>query len=329
MRELAEAEIRNNPRRMVRAIDYLLVTLDSRDERTPAGYEGPVDLPEGVRIERLERELAERLLDATELCGHDWSPRRQFSTVHAYVRTVWDESAEVPAPGLGEWDHDRRIWPTVQLSRLVRDTGTSARHAVRRWVRADDTDLLAPFAGFESYTAYRLYPDAPGYLDDDEAAQLAVLTNAYFNGPRIGKRLRRALRRVDSVTTERYLEDALPLVVGGLESLLKIGASRSRAQFAQRVPAVAAEVGVILTPKECKDVYDDRSVLVHETEVDLSKSGRRNEFARRFIALQETMRRAVRRGLEDGDFAAIFDDDANITARWPTVVKTDEGEMTI
>jgi hypothetical protein len=29
----------------------------------------------------------------------------------------------------------------------------------------------------------------------------------------------------------------------------------------------------------------------------------------------------VRRAIEDPEFAAIFDNDASITARWPTVVK--------
>ena len=46
-----------------------------------------------------------------------------------------------------------------------------------------------------------------------------------------------------------------------------------------------------------------------------------DEFGRRFNALQETLRRLVRRAIEDADFAAIFEDDAHITDRWPAVVK--------
>ena len=37
------------------------------------------------------------------------------------------------------------------------------------------------------------------------------------------------------------------------------------------------------------------------------------------VALQETLRRVVRRAIEDPTFAAIFVDDARITNRWPTV----------
>jgi hypothetical protein len=109
----------------------------------------------------------------------------------------------------------------------------------------------------------------------------------------------------------------------------QIGTRRSRAQFAQRIPALASDVGVTLTARECKDVYDDRYVLVHETQVDLSRPERQDEFAQRLIALEETRRRVVRRGLEDREFGAIFEDDASITASWPTVVETEEGTITI
>jgi hypothetical protein len=54
----------------------------------------------------------------------------------------------------------------------------------------------------------------------------------------------RALRQADAITRERYLEDATPLVVGALESLVKIGRAFLTAQFSQRVPALAAEVEV-------------------------------------------------------------------------------------
>jgi len=130
----------------------------------------------------------------------------------------------------------------------------------------------------------------------------------------------RGLRRVESVTRERYLEDALPLVVGGLESLLKVIRDFARAQFSQRVPAVAREVGVTLTEAQCRDLYDDRSALVHGAGVDLSQPHDRSAFEQGFNALQETLRSAVRRALEDRQFAAVFEEDARITARWPAVV---------
>ena len=82
---------------------------------------------------------------------------------------------------------------------------------------------MIPFDGYESHVLYRLYPTNSGWLDYGEAARLAELLTAYWEGPAMPLRIGRALRRVEVVATERYLEDALPLVVGGFEALTKIG----------------------------------------------------------------------------------------------------------
>jgi hypothetical protein len=97
----------------------------------------------------------------------------------------------------------------------------------------------------------------------------------------------------------------MPQVVTAFESLVKIEKGHITAQFAQRVPALAAEVGVELTSPECEDVYDSRSALVHGGDVDLSQPRELNEFGRRFNALQEALRRVVRRAIEDASKHAL------------------------
>jgi hypothetical protein len=318
IRDLQEARGQAYPQRPVRAIDYLVVTADDRDNREPAGHDGSVELSHGVRIERVEPAFAERIFAATPLRGENWSPERQFRAVHAYVRDAWNEGESTAA--IDTWDHDRRIWPSVQLSRLIRDNGTSTEHAAQLLIRADGSERIVPFDGFESHVVYRLYPDRPGWLDTHEAVELRTLLDAYWGGSALPDRVRRALRQTDAIMGERYLEYAIPLVVGGFESLLKVGRDFLKAQFSQRGHALAAEVGIPLSVRECEQVYEDRSALVHGVGVDLKQPHERDEFGRRFNALQETLRRIVRRAIEDPTFAAIFTDDARITNRWPTVV---------
>jgi hypothetical protein len=55
--------------------------------------------------------------------------------------------------------------------------------------------------------------------------------------------------------------------------------------------------------------------------VNLSEPHDQDEFGRRFNALQETLRRVVRRAIDDREVAASFEKDASITDRWPAVVK--------
>jgi hypothetical protein len=289
--------------------------------RTPAGRLGPIELPHGVRIEDIDAALAERIFKATSLRGENWAPERQFDAVHAYVRDAWTEARGGPADAFGRWDFERRLWPTVQLSRLIRDNNTSTEHAVQRQILADGSEILMPFDGFESHVVYRLYPDRPGWLDVDDAVQLSKRLEAHWNGPELPPRVSRALREVDAVTGARYLEYATPWVVGAFEALVKIGRNHLTAQFSQRVPAIAAEVDIELTVDECAAVYDDRSALVHGAGLDLSQPHDVDELGRRFNALQAALRRVIRRAIEDPEFAATFAEDERITERWPTVVK--------
>jgi hypothetical protein len=324
IRELLGAQLQTYARRLVRATDYLVVTKDETDGRTPAGHAGPIELPHGVRIERVDCDIANRVFDATSLRGENWSPTRQFHAAHAYVREAWSEG-EGTAP-LDSWDYERRIWPVVQLSRLIRDNGTSTEHAAQLQIHADGSERIVPFDGFESHVVYRLYPDRAGWLDTEEAVQLRTLVDAFWSGPELPRRVGRALRQTEEITGARYLQNAIPLVVGGFESLLKIGRQHLSAQFSQRVPAIAAEVDIDLTIPECEDVYDDRSALVHGFGLELEAPHEIDESGRRFNELQETLRRVVRRAIEDRDFAAIFEDEdeARIKERWPARVTVRE-----
>lgn len=112
----------------------------------------------------------------------------------------------------------------------------------------------------------------------------------------------------------------------GFEALLKIGRNDAKQQFAQRVPPLAAEAGIEVTREECTRIYDDRSALVHGSNVDLSVPHELDEFGRLFALLQEALRRTVRRAIEDRAFAASLEDNAAITARWPTRVLARGGQ---
>lgn len=304
-----------SPRALVEVIDYLLVTAHSHGGGMRAGENGPVSLPTGIQIEVIDQALEQRLLGACELRGEDWSPARQFHAVHAYVRRVWRDGESIP-DDLYRWDSEGRLYPCVQLSRLVRDNATSTEFAVRRLRRADGSECLVPFSGFDSHLAYRLHPEERGWLDEDEARELGQLLEAYWSALPLPARVGRALRRADLVTRERYLEDALPIVVGGIEALVKIGRRALTGQFACRGSRLAAEFGIDLSEARVREIYNDRSALVHGADVDLSEPQALDEFGEGFIALQETLRCAVRRAIEDREFAAIFEDDDRISLRW-------------
>jgi hypothetical protein len=98
--------------------------------------------------------------------------------------------------------------------------------------------------------------------------------------------------------------------------MMKVGRRSTKAQFVQRSAAVAKELGTRLSESQAAELYDDRSALVHGGGIDLSKPHKRTAFEDAFVALQETACGTVRHAMEDPAFAAIFDEESSITARW-------------
>jgi hypothetical protein len=304
-------------------IDYLIVPTEPARYRdaTPAGWNGAVVLPGDVRIERVDGALAGRLMDACELRGERWNPARQFGCIHAFVTDISRERWEQK---LYAWDDEQALYYALALSRLVRPHATACDYAVRRLIDDDASERLVPYDAGEARVAFRIEDGTTGWLDEGEAGELAALMRVYAAAT-LPSRARRAFRFAELMVRERYLEDALPLVVGGLEALLKIGRSYLSAQFEQRAPALASELGIALSPSQCEQAYDDRSALVHGAHVDLSATPARTDFVVALDGLQQTLRGAVRRAIEDSAFASGFDDDAQITTRWPTTITPKNG----
>ncbi|MCW3065179.1 MAG: hypothetical protein JWN32_2351 [Solirubrobacterales bacterium] len=198
---------------------------------------------------------------------------------------------------------------------------TACDYTVRRLIDDDGGEQLVPYAAGEARVAFRVEDGTPGWLDEHEAGELAALMHAYATAT-LPSRVRRAFRFAELMVRERYLEDALPLVTAGIEALLKVGRSYLSAQFSQRTAELASELGIVLTTEQCAQAYDGRSALVRGAHVDLSASPTQSDLVIALDALQQTLRGAVRRAIEDEAFAAIFDDGAQVATRWPTTISS-------
>ena len=233
------------------------------------------------------------------------------------------------------WDSNGALSDSLMISRLVRDHGYSMQYAARITDYDDGQQMVSYMPGVEGKAAYRLRHDRD-WPDPDEAGEVRGLLSAFWEAePTLPGRVRRATFRTEYACWSRYADQVLPMVVGGIEALIKIGRGRLTQQFVQRTSTLASELGVDdVTEEFSTRMYDARSDWVHGSHVQLfvppkaaspdaseAATGPETETDREALSevakLQDVLRAAVRRCVEDPDFRAIFESDDAIAQRWP------------
>lgn len=300
-------------------VDVLLVEateadLDEFRAHPPAGNPA-CQLGYGASIEELDDGLADLVMNACSLRGHFFVPPREFGCRYAFV-------LQQPLTEAFEWRWDSEphgvLAAAMSLSRLVRHNFHNTKYIARVIEHDDGMRQVIPFDGRESRQAYGVHGDRD-WLDAAEAAELRTLMAAYFEAlDSLPERFAQALSRSEHLVQERYLNIMLPRLVATLEGLIGTSPVQVTKQFITRVPALAAEVGVEDVSKNlCNRLYQARSQGFHGSAIDLLRVPSQDATIRKVALLQGVLRAALRRGLEDPAFRAVFTDADSVDARWP------------
>jgi hypothetical protein len=279
-----------------------------------------IELGDGVKLLALPSEEAEEIMDACTPRGMNFDPIRQFSQRYSFVRHRTFEEID---DSYFNPDEDGKLYDALSLSRLIRDHGFSLQYTARVIDHVDGKRTIAYRASSEGNAAYRLIPGRE-WLDGPEAEGLAVLLAAKRSAE-LPPRVSRAMWRSEYATRIGWADVMLPMLIGGLEALLKVGRGQLTAQFKQRATAVAVELGVDgIDEHLCGRMYNGRSDWVHGSHVQLFGRGgsqvptdadeRRvlDEIAK----MRDLLRAAIRRAIEDPEFRAIFTDDDALETHW-------------
>lgn len=302
------------------------------EKRAPGEFVDELDLGGGIVIRELDRDTAELVMNACTPRGHYFVPVRQFGQRYSFVK-------EVPLEELKErhfaWDTDGTLDDALTLSRLVRDNGFSTQYAARL-LDYEDGQRCVVYVHREDKSIWRLHRGRE-WLDAPEGRELAALLAAYWEcREQLPPRVRRAMWRMAYAPRMRWADMVLPILVGGIEALLKIGRRELTQQFKKRAPALAADVGIDGLDEDLAErLYDGRSDWVHgshvqlfagpsagaDTSEDEEPEGPQSSDERSALAevalLQDVLRGAVRRAIEDAEFRQVFVADETIAERWP------------
>jgi hypothetical protein len=283
------------------------------NQTAPLPPEKRFQLTSDLYIEKLDSVASNIVLDFGIPAGYEvMKPVRQYAYFYAFVR-------QVPEPAsIHEWDTDQRLQTAVALSRLIRPTSISFRHAARLHY-GDDGTLKSAYPAWltgvdpDSWLApEKNYRD---WLIEAEMQQLKALLKApSLLGP---VRLTRALWYHEYASRTYYGEIRWITVCVALESMLHTSRGYSTRQFVERLPLMASMFGVSLTAQEAETAYDMRSRLSHGGATGKLTSSEEQLY----LKLELVLRLALKEAILTPAFAAIFVEENTIRSQWPIVVR--------
>jgi hypothetical protein len=283
------------------------------NQSAPLPPDGRFQLTSDLYIEKLNSVASNIVLDFGIPTGYEvMKPTRQYAYFYAFVR-------QVPEPAsIHDWDIDQKLQTTVALSRLVRPTSISFRHAARLRY-SDDGTLKSAYPAWltgvdpDSWLApEQNYRD---WLIEPEMEELKALLNASPLSA-LPVRLSRALWYHEYAARTYYGEIRWVTVCVALESLLHTSRGYSTRQFVERLPLLGASLGLPLTTLEAETAYDMRSRLSHGGATGKLSTSEEQVY----LKLEMVLRAALKEAILNSSFAVIFADDNAIRSKWPIVV---------
>jgi len=283
------------------------------NQTAPVPPEKRFQLTSDLYVEKLDSVASNIVIEFGIPTGYEvMKPFRQYAQFYAFVREL-PESASIH-----EWDTDQKLQTAVALSRLVRPTSLSYRHAARLHYSDDGTLKSAYPAWLTGVDPDSWLAPEENYRDwliEAEMEQLKALLNSpSLLGP---VRLTRALWYHEYASRTYYGEIRWITVCVALESMLHTSRGYSTRQFVDRLPLMASIFGVSLTTQEAETAYDMRSRLSHG-----GATGKLTPSEEQlYLKLELVLRLALKEAILNPTFAAIFVDENTIRSKWPIVVR--------
>jgi len=268
-----------------------------------------VELLPGLTLERFED--AEAVIEACMSRGLHFDPARQFGELYSFVRR------SLPSEPFYTFDSDHVMQDALGLSRLVQVNPHCTQYAARiiDGSRADGERVIAPLPAPDRFYAY-VPPTEQAHLDVSQAHELGSLLDRFHAGRHgLPERVRNALWSCEYAAREYFRELASVQVASGLEALIKTEMRSATDQFATRVAGMAADLGIAgVDAKLLRGFYAERSGQVHGDPRPVENETEANH---RLGLVHSVLRAAIRRAIEDGDYAAVFAGPESIQRRYP------------
>ena len=273
-----------------------------------------IEIVDDISMQKLPKTLWKRIADSCTLGGLQ-DATRQFTQLYAFVRELhgWPTDSDRT-----RWDHDERLLICISLSRIIHPTSISFKYSVRVFYDGEEiVDVIpGPVGGFGA-EVWLSPNDRRDWLTDEDARNVSAIVTAYFaSQSRLCTRVKQALWYLEYAYRTEFLDVRWPLVCMGLESFVHTDKKWSTAQFVNRVPKIAEQVGIRdFNEDNASEAYDMRSKLAHGQL--LRDIGENN--LELYEKVETTLRLAIKKAILEPSFNSLFSRDDKIREIYPIV----------
>lgn len=285
----------------------------ARDVKDSPPIQTRIDLSDQIWIGPLDDQIAKLVIDACD--------KRYFGPI-PHARDAWQLYSYVRELNVSHkdwnWDHDHVLEAVVALSRLLHPTSAGLLCAAR--ISFDEDGRVD-----EIYPAVRSGISLEVFLSPQRGRNWLVEADARLLRelvPRLPvplpERVHTAFWHHEYAARTYYINHRWSFICTGLEALLHTDRRRNTAQFVQRLPALASELGITITETQADEAYDVRSRLAHGLSLlSTGPGGPPAPQVQLYDCIEDILRFAVLRCMRDSTFADIFRSDDLIRSRWP------------
>ncbi len=268
----------------------------------------PVDLGHDVRLEQLQGDLANRVMDACEPRGYNYQLILPYSDLYTFVRL------NPPNEPINEWDSDGRLQECVAISRLVRPTSISFEYSARvRFSSKGELESICPgpVGSFGGIT-WVVKTNHRDWLDADDVTALGDLWRQ-TDLSNLPERLSRAFWYYEYSARIPHVAVRWVSLTTGVEALINTRADRPTRQFVVRFSALAEKfAGIKCSHTTADEIYALRSKISHGSGPnDLGDN------LPLYSLLEIVLRMAIKEGISRQDVQHLFSSAEAVEKEWP------------
>jgi hypothetical protein len=290
--------------------DVVIHTTSPRIDPTNKPVKERFDLSNDLYIDRLPRELSDKIFPACIPAGYNFEPIRQFGQLYSFIR---DNPPKTHDNDL-KWDSDQRLQLCLALSRIIHPTSISFKYAARIIANQEGSPrkiIPGPVSGFG---AHAFVVDTEfNYLTETDAEDLKNLLKAFEYKP-LKDPIARAMWYLEYAFRSYEIDLRWTLIATGIEVMIHTERNRSTKQFVDRVQKLSIDVGAgTINKAEAEAMYELRSSLSHGQGLGSITPDKKEIYKK----MEDILRMTIRKAILEASFRDILSDPDQMRNIWP------------